>query len=35
MEFPAGYFWYGGKSVGPGHPPEWVDRLLAANSPPD
>ena len=31
MEFPAGYFWYGGRSVGPGQPPEWVERLLAEN----
>ena len=27
-DFPAGYFWYGGKRRGPGRPPKWVDRLL-------
>ena len=23
-QFPAGYFWYGGKRAGPGRPPKWV-----------
>jgi len=27
--FPVGFFWYEGRSAGPGHPPEWVDKLLA------
>ena len=27
-EFPAGYYWYGGKRKGPGRPPKWVDQLL-------
>ena len=27
-EFPAGFYWYGGKRKGPGRPPKWVDRLL-------
>ena len=26
--FPAGYFWYGGRRKGPGRPPKWVDTLL-------
>ena len=26
--FPAGFYWYGRKRRGPGHPPKWVDRLL-------
>ena len=30
-EFPAGYYWYGGKRKGIGAPPAWVDKLL--NSP--
>lgn len=30
-EFPAGYYWYGGKRKGTGAPPAWVDKLL--NSP--
>ena len=33
LDFPAGFYWYGGRSVGPGHPPEWVNKLLAANLP--
>jgi len=28
-EFPAGYYWYGGKRHGSGCSPKWVDRLLA------
>ena len=27
-EFPAGYFWYGGKRKGRGKPPKWVEKLL-------
>ena len=27
-EFPAGYFWYGGRRKGPGRPPKWGDTLL-------
>jgi len=27
-EFPAGYYWYGGKCKGSGAPPKWVDNLL-------
>jgi len=27
-EFPAGYYWYGGKRKGTGAPPRWVDNLL-------
>jgi len=27
-EFPAGYYWYGGKRKGTGAPPKWVDNLL-------
>ena len=27
-EFPAGYYWYGGRRAGPGRPPKWVDALL-------
>ena len=30
VEFPAGYYWYGNKQVGPGRPPKWVERLLSA-----
>ena len=30
-EFPAGYYWYGGKRKGTGAPPAWMDNLL--NSP--
>lgn len=29
-DFPAGYYWYGGKRKGPGWPPKWVNRLLQA-----
>ena len=29
MNFPAGFYWYGGKSKGPGRPPKWVEQLLA------
>lgn len=27
-DFPASYYWYGGKWKGPGFPPKWVDCLL-------
>ena len=27
-EFPAGYYWYGGKRREPGRPPKWVERLM-------
>ena len=27
--FPAGYYWYGNKRMGPGRPPKWVDKLLS------
>ena len=30
-QFPAGYFWYGGKRAGPGRPPKWVKKLLSAD----
>ena len=30
-QFPAGYFWYGGKYTGPGHPPRCVKKLLSAD----
>lgn len=26
--FPAGFYWYGGKRRGPGRPPKWVTKLL-------
>jgi len=26
--FPAGYYWYGGRRKGPGHPPKWIKTLL-------
>ena len=28
--FPAGYYWYGGKQKGPGHPPKWVEKFLSS-----
>ena len=28
-DFPAGYYWYGGKRKGPGRPPKWVDQFLS------
>ena len=31
VNFPAGYYWYGGRNKGPGRPPKWVDKFL--NSP--
>jgi len=33
FQFPAGYYWYGAKSVGPGHPPKWVERMLGLYEP--
>lgn len=27
QDFPAGYYWYGGRRRGPGHPPKWVDKM--------
>ena len=27
-DFPAGFYWYGGKRRGPGRPPKWVSALL-------
>ena len=30
IEFPAGYYWYGGKRKGPGRPPKWVDEFLSS-----
>ena len=32
QEFPAGFYWYGGKRKGPGRPPKWVDCLLQSGS---
>ena len=29
VDFPAGFYWYGGKSKGPRRPPKWVENLLA------
>ena len=29
VDFPAGFYWYGGKRKGPGRPPKWVEQLLA------
>ena len=26
--FPAGFYWYGGKRRGPGRPPKWVEQFL-------
>ena len=25
----AGYYWYGSKRKGPGHPPKWVEKVLS------
>ena len=30
-QFPAGYYWYGDKSRGPGRPPKWVTELLTTD----
>ena len=30
-QFPAGYFWYGGKRAGLDRPPKWVKKLLSAD----
>ena len=32
LEFPAGYYWYGGKRSGPGCPPKWVDKLIRSET---
>ena len=32
QDFPAGYFWYGGKRRGPGRPPRWVEDLLRSGT---
>ena len=29
VDFPAGFYWYGGKRKAPGRPPKWVEQLLA------
>ena len=26
--FPSGFYWYGGRRRGPGHPPRWVEKLM-------
>ena len=31
VEFPAGYYWYGGQRKGPGRPHKWVHNLLAGS----
>ena len=31
LNFPAGFYWYGGKRRGPGRPPKWVEQILADN----
>ena len=28
VSFPAGYYWYGGRKQGPGHPPKWLERIF-------
>ena len=33
VNFPAGYYWYGSRRVGPGRPPKWVERLMAKDEP--
>ena len=30
--FPAGFYWYGGKRRGPGRPPRWIDQLLQSDT---
>ena len=32
LNFPAGFYWYGGNIKGPGRPPKWVEQLLVENS---
>ena len=27
--FPAGFYWYGGRRRGPGHPPKWVTSMMS------
>jgi len=31
LNFPAGFYWYGGKRRAPGRPPKWVEQILADN----
>ena len=31
-QFPAGFYWYGNKRRGPGHPPKWVAHLLESGN---
>ena len=28
--FPAGFYWYGGKKRGPGCPPKWVEQIMSS-----
>ena len=30
IEFPAGYYWYGGKQKGHGRPPKWVNEFFSS-----
>ena len=30
--FLAGFYWYGGQRLGPGHPPRWVEQLLQSET---
>ena len=32
QDFPAGFFWYGGRRRGPGRPPRWVEQLLRSGT---
>ena len=32
-DFPAGFYWYGGKQKGPGRPPKWVEQFLDSGHP--
>ena len=34
-QFPAGFFWYGGRRRGPGRPPRWVSEMLDTHVPAD
>ena len=34
-QFPAGFFWYGGRRRGPGRPPRWVSEMLDTQVPAD
>ena len=31
--FPPGWFWYGGRRSGPGHPPKWIEQVLQEPNP--